>query len=379
MAEPHVEIGMLGGGTRHPERVDAERWNAVLLAQGGHFLQSWEWCLFQQRVGRRVTFLAMSEDAFAWDLTPTKDKPKTQEAWHDLQLQAAMIEHTLPMGLRYFYIPRGPAMSGAFEVTHGTLFDRFSEHVADLARKRGAAFLRVEPNFPPHWQAHALDHFARLGFRRLTYTIQPAQNLLVNIDEPDGVLLRHMHQKTRYNIRVAQKHGVGIWWADGNEGGAESFLRLNAETAMRQGIRTHAESYYRHMLATIPALPEDPRDILSLGLRHRLYFADYKGEPIATALVVYFGHRAIYLHGGSGDAHRNVMAPYLLHWEIMRDAREMGYVLYDFGGVDDERWPGITRFKKGFAGWIEEFPGMYELPLKKAQYGLYRVARRVRR
>jgi lipid II:glycine glycyltransferase (peptidoglycan interpeptide bridge formation enzyme) len=87
----------------------------------------------------------------------------------------------------------------------------------------------------------------------------------------------------------------------------------------------------------------------------------------------------VYLHGGSDEAHRNVMAPYALHWEIMRDARALGYAQYDFGGVDEERWPGITRFKKGFAGWVEEFPGMYELPLKKARYGLYRVARHIRK
>ena len=63
----------------------------------------------------------------------------------------------------------------------------------------------------------------------------------------------------------------------------------------------------------------------------------------------------------------------------MRDARAMGYTHYDLGGIDEERWPGITRFKKGFSGWIEEFPGMYELPLNKVKYGLFRMAKKVRR
>jgi len=73
------------------------------------------------------------------------------------------------------------------------------------------------------------------------------------------------------------------------------------------------------------------------------------------------------------------MAPYALHWKIMQDAKALGYTQYDFGGIDEGRWPGTTRFKKGFAGWVEEFKGLYEMPLSRSKYRLYQLLKRIKR
>ena len=47
---------------------------------------------------------------------------------------------------------------------------------------------------------------------------------------------------------------------------------------------------------------------------------------------------------------------------------------YDFGGVDEGCWPGLTRFKKGFGGHVVDYGGAYEYPYKQLFYSLYRVA-----
>lgn len=369
---------MLGGGERSPERINAEQWNAALLLRNGSFLQSWEWSLFQQRYGRRATFLAMSEDAFAWDLSMTETHADAGVAWHDADLQAAIFEHRLPLGITYFYVPRGPVLSGSLERPHEDLFTRFHAHVRDLASSRGTAFMRIEPAFPAALKDHALSHLIRMGFQHVEGSIQPRRNLIIDITPSEIVLKRHMHQKTRYNIKVARKHGVEVWWVEGTTG-LKDFLRLNEETAKRQNISTHEDAYYEKMFSVIPALPQNNEDLLETTLKHRLYFASFRDKPIASAVVVYFGDRATYLHGSSADQDRNVMAPYLLHWTIMEDAKAMGYKQYDFGGVDDKQWPGITRFKNGFAGWVEEFPGLYELPMNKLKYRIYKAAKRLKR
>jgi peptidoglycan pentaglycine glycine transferase (the first glycine) len=61
------------------------------------------------------------------------------------------------------------------------------------------------------------------------------------------------------------------------------------------------------------------------------------------------------LFGASMEAQRNVMAPYLLHFEIMRRAKAVGFKEYDFWGVapenePNESWYDISVFKRKFGG-----------------------------
>ena len=100
-------------------------------------------------------------------------------------------------------------------------------------------------------------------------------------------------------------------------------------------------------------------------------------KPLSAAFSIGFGKRLTYLHGGSSRERKEVMAPYLLHWEIMRWAKQNGYLEYDMGGIDEVRWPGLTRFKIGFGGRVEEFSPAYELPFDKAKYAAYRLTRRL--
>jgi lipid II:glycine glycyltransferase (peptidoglycan interpeptide bridge formation enzyme) len=65
--------------------------------------------------------------------------------------------------------------------------------------------------------------------------------------------------------------------------------------------------------------------------------------------------RATYFFGGSLETRRNVMAPYVLHFEIMRRAKARGSEEYDFWGVapenaPDDPWQKISIFKRKFGG-----------------------------
>jgi len=90
------------------------------------------------------------------------------------------------------------------------------------------------------------------------------------------------------------------------------------------------------------------------------------------------------MFGASSDEYKNLMAPYLLHWEIIQEARELGFEKYDFFGVapdDDPKhaWAGVTRFKKQFGGEVESIMGSYDLVAKPIQYKLFKLAEKIRR
>jgi lipid II:glycine glycyltransferase (peptidoglycan interpeptide bridge formation enzyme) len=73
------------------------------------------------------------------------------------------------------------------------------------------------------------------------------------------------------------------------------------------------------------------------------------------------------------------MAPYLLHWQIMKEGKSSGYKYYDLNGVDEQKWPGVTRFKLGFGGAIINYPGTFDLVFNKTWYNVYKILRMMRR
>jgi len=74
------------------------------------------------------------------------------------------------------------------------------------------------------------------------------------------------------------------------------------------------------------------------------------------------------------------MAPYLLQWTVIKEAKKNNnYRYYDFYGIDEKKWPGVTRFKIGFGGFSVKYPGTYDLILRKRIYSLYNFLRRLKR
>lgn len=197
----------------------------------------------------------------------------------------------------------------------------------------------------------------------------PREILMVSLSGDVTTWLDQMKPKTRYNVRLAEKHGVTVRFSRSKED-IERFIELIYATTNRKAIAPHPKDYYRNFFATFP----DAMCTLAL--------AEYDGAPIAAALLVFFGETAYYLHGGSADTKRELMAPFLLQFRSMEEAKRRGCMRYDFGGVrvsskrgaDDTDWDGITRFKQGFAPKQETllFPGTYDIVLSPTRYALYR-------
>ena len=127
------------------------------------------------------------------------------------------------------------------------------------------------------------------------------------------------------------------------------------------------------------------------GLAHILIISGEQGDLAASLLITYQG-TATYLHGASSEEHKQLMAPYLMHWKAIELGKSKDCSIYDFWGTDLEKneetgaWEpkqghpsaGTSRFKIGFGGSVIEYPGPYDLILRPFCYTLYKTARRVR-
>ena len=304
------------------------------------FLQSWQWGEFQAKVSGLVSRIGVLAD-------------------NKLVASAKIITKDLPIGKKYFYCARGPIIDFAVSKKEATglLFKRIKE----LAEEAGVMFLRFDP------VQELKDYSYKIKGDEIlvkTHDVQPAKTLVLDLHKAEAELLKQMHQKTRYNLNLAERKGVKI--IEGDKARFEEFWTLLDQTSDRDKFRPHGRSYYKTMLE----LADNPV---------KLFFAEYKGRPIATALAAFFGDTAVYLHGGSANEDREAMAPYLLQWQAIKLAKANGQKYYDFHGIDEKKWPGVTRFKKGFGGLELNYPGTFDLAYDQGWYSIYKMVRKIRR
>lgn len=316
------------------ERITAsEGWNEEVLRRGGGFLQSWEWGEFQKRAGAEVLRVRGEEPA-----------PLAQ-----------LIARRLPLGATSWYCPRGPL--GAVD------------GIRDLPEVARSVFLRFEPLEKP-----AMPEALKVR------DVQPGQTMVVDLRPDEEAILAAMHEKWRYNIRLAERKGVRCYAAASDASAFDVFWGLMQETTERDRFSAHDADYYRLMLETLAG---DPATDAARRPVARLLFAEHDGKVLAAELMLYFGGTATYLHGASSRDRREVMAPQGLHWYAMTDAKAKGFADYDLWGVAPEGverhpWAGVTRFKKGFGGRYVAYPGTYDLPIDRLKYALYALIRRWR-
>lgn len=237
-------------------------------------------------------------------------------------------------------------------------------------------FVRIQPDTLAAEQALRKTCAGKL--RTVRRAIQPPQTIAINLQRPEEEILHEMHQKHRYNIRLATKSGVTVEVVSSHfVTEFKKMWELIEKTSERHGIRNHDRPHYESI---VQSLQSDHMVHLAFA-----YTAD--GAPAAGALLVECDGVLTYLHGGSDYELQVLKAPFLLHWEIMRWAQRRGIATYDLWGVNTrdgkpmENHPsyGTTRFKIGFGGTLVRYPRTYDIILRPFWYSLYRLGQTFRR
>ncbi|HAU07884.1 MAG: hypothetical protein A2568_03810 [Candidatus Yanofskybacteria bacterium RIFOXYD1_FULL_44_17] len=303
------------------------------------FLQTKEWMEFQKSLGRQV---------FNYD---------------NGKIKANIVKHDLPFGKNYLYIPHGPEIS--FEDIEAGLKNElaaFVNGIKKLGKENKSFFVKMEPlNGSTVELLYGMSGSRRI--KKSKKEIQPAKTIVVNLKASEEELLSLMHHKTRYNIKVAEKHGLRF----SEDGSFEDFWKLLKQTSEKDQFNTHEKGYYEKLLNFF-------RDG---EIRAKLYFIKLEDKPVAGMMAMTYGDTVYYLHGAMDREYKPMMAPYLMHWEAMKLFKNGGYMFYDFWGIDSKKWPGVTRFKLGWGGNQIEYPGSFDLPISSFWYWIYKIARKV--
>jgi lipid II:glycine glycyltransferase (peptidoglycan interpeptide bridge formation enzyme) len=325
----------------------------VAAHPSGSFLQSWSWGEFQTSQGKNAIRYGVYNEAQEAQIDGSNKLLATVQLFH------TKIPH-LPG--TYLYAPYGPLVSAKLETKEQKeiLELLLSKIKADYAK---VWFIRLEPKDELSIDAKPTLH------------IQPGSTLLTDLSQPSEVLLANMHQKTRYNIKVANKHGVTVSQNPTELPIRKQALSLLVDTSNRQRYKSYSLTYYEQLLDFFTPAQS------TYDCQVHLYFALANKNPIASAIMIDHGQTRTYLFGGSDNSQRQLMAPYALHWQAMQDGQEKHLTTYDWWGTETANGttPGFVQFKLRWGGVQKFYTSARDIVLNGPWYKAYQALRKVNR
>ncbi|MBK6327739.1 MAG: peptidoglycan bridge formation glycyltransferase FemA/FemB family protein [Chloroflexi bacterium] len=340
-----------------PYSEDDAAWDAFVAAHPhGSILQTTHWAQLKNR--------------FNWS---------SQRVWlrQDGRLVAGaqVLFKSAALGLvKMAYIPHGPLVDWQNDEQVTVLLNQIDQ----AAYQHGAGLVKIEPQL---WQTEMPpDEWAALCARHDLLpnadTIQPPNTVLVDLRPSLDDILAAMKQKTRYNIRLAERKDITV--RRGTAADLPLFNALMQITARRDGFGVHDPQYYKSVFELYA-----PDDHLAL------FIAEFAERPLAAIMVSAYGRQAIYLYGASSDEERQRMPTYALQWAAIQWAKEKGCHTYDLWGIPDAPeeeleanfadrsdglW-GVYRAKRGYGGQVRRTVGAADRIYNQTVYKLYRWRR----
>ncbi len=339
---------------------ESTKWDQIIKNIPGaqaHIFQSWKWGQFKGEFGWQA-------EQFIWQDVPGGVHAAAQILTRQMSL----------LGIRFkvAYCPKGPVLDWQDEALVGQVLDDLQKY----AKQENAIFFKIDPDVPLGWgipgEPQAVESVpgqtlqTNLMERQWQFSqdqIQFRNTVLIDLRKSEDELLATMKQKTRYNIRLAERKGVNIRL--GNENDLGLLYQMYASTSMRDNFVIRSKAYYTQLWRTF----------MAAGMAAPL-IAEFENDTIAAVFVFHFNGYAIYLHGMSMETHRDKMPNYLLQWRAIQYAQSLGCHTYDMWGAPDEfkendsLW-GVYRFKDGFAGKVFRTLGAWDFPARPKLYRFY--------
>ena len=354
----------------------SSNWNSIISKlPNPHFLQTYEWGQVKAKYGWEPIYLVWDnegkmEEVRDLNLLSTSHSPVAAA----LILKRQIIRNGFAARLSVLYSPKGPLL----DWTNEPLRDRVLNDLQSFAKKRGAIFLKCDPDVllgtgvpqseedvPENSGQVVMYELKRRGWEYSSDQIQFRNTVLIDLTPSEEEMLGRMKQKTRYNIRLAEKKGVSL--RIGSLDDLPMLYKMYAETSMRDGFVIRDEGYYKTVWTLFVNSNEPTCEPI---------IAEVGGEPVAAIFVFYFAGRAYYVYGMSRSVHREKMPTYLLQWEAMKRAKAKGCTVYDLWGApevfdeSDSMW-GVFRFKDGLGGHVVRTLGAWDFAPSPLWYKMY--------
>lgn len=207
------------------------------------------------------------------------------------------------------------------------------KNLEKLAKQENVLFVQVEllnyhssfPNQIQWWQKWFDKKF-----------IMP-HTALIDLTLWEDDILSCMKPKGRYNIKLAKKKWVEVINVEKNDSNIKIFCDLMKETTSRDGFSGNSFEYYKIFLDSLES--------------SQLLLAYIDGVAIAGWIFMFEQEVSLYYYGASTSQkqYRNLMAPYLLQWTAICQAKQLWSQMYDF------LWVASPWEKDSWLSWVTDF------------------------
>ena len=371
--------------------MESNAWNSLISnLTHPHFLQTYEWGQVKATYGWSPLYAVWDVDG-SWKVESDLNQLSLFKSpvAAALLLKRQILRSGFAARLSILYTPKGPLL----DWSNVPLRNRVLDDLQSFAKNQGAIFLKMDPDVVlgmgiPQSENDDTDNngqsvvadLNQKGWVLSSDQIQFKNTVLIDLRHSEEELLARMKQKTRYNIRLAERKGVTLRIGTSND--FDMLYKMYAETSVRDGFVIRNGEYYKTVWQMFTANTQFPISNYQLPITdNQLPFtepliAEANNEPVAAIFVFYFAGRAYYVYGMSRDIHREKMPTYFLQWEAMKRAKANGCTVYDLWGApdvfdeSDSMW-GVYRFKEDLGGKVVRTLGAWDFAPNPLWYKLY--------
>lgn len=301
---------------------DRRRFNEFVgSSPGGHIFQSYEWGEVKRGDG--------------W--TPLRF---TAEEGGEIKAAVQLLQKKI-LSFSILYAPRGPVL----DHHDAAVYDFLLAELEKQGAARRAIFFQMDPDVG-EGDAAVAEYLGRKGFIarpggffRLE---QPRSVFRLDLRRSAGEIFDGFTPSARRDIRIAERNGVVCAAEEGPEA-LERYYALLRNTGSRKNFLVRPYSFQKRLYGALA-----PRGMA------KLYFARYRGEDAASALVCSFGRKSWYMYAGTGLKYPKLNAGCFLVWEIIKRLKEGGCEMFDLRGAGAWDLPGhpergVYEFKRKFS------------------------------
>jgi len=324
----------------HTKLVETEsEWEIFLTARvEANFLQSWNWSVFHQRLGKKTFTLGLFDD--------------------DTQVGAALSVKEEAKRGTYLTVAGGPILDWNNAEYLQVMFDALRE----LAKQEDCQFVRIRPQELDSLELRQTA--AQLGLQESPMHLTADLTLQLDLTKSEEDILADMRKNTRYEVRKVDKVGIEVKQSE-DTAEIQLFYDQQLAVAKRHNFVPFSYQFLHEQFVTFA---EDHQA--------RLFHSYYEGKLLATAFILFYHQEAVYHYGVSTADNDRLPGSYACQWDAIKWAKANGGLRYNFWGIapqdlTEHRFAGVSVFKRGFGGQEVQYLPAHDLPIS-ASYQMVR-------
>ncbi len=296
------------------------------------FLQDSYYALFRENIGEKVLLFGIYNE-------------KTI-------IGTALIQKITTKFKTFLHCPHGPIQASKNNQQLINIWIEFLKFYKNLGKDEKCDFVRISPLIDAS-NNDILNIFKQKKFKNSPiHLVNPEKTWLLDLTQSKEEILKNMKKSTRYEVRRIEKMDISI-----EIGNTKKDLEIFWDI--------HQETVKRHKFIPFPK-KNTTKELEIYGKNCQIFSAKIDDKFMSSSIIL-FDDKSAYYHQGA-SLYSKAPVAHATIWSAICEAKKRGCQYFNFWGVvgDTEKshpWYGLSRFKKGFGGYEQNFIHCQDFPI----------------